>query len=129
MLFFCVPRDRRSAQGDKIIGDRTSSDGTTGPVGITISHQFKDSISTKKNPLPKIAFREDNNANGSIPMFLMRRLHELGQCINCISKVRPSNVQIYDFANQEMISIRLCKEVPSCLCQLMIRHKKSGDLF
>lgn len=67
------------------------------------------------------AFEKTECSKGCIPMFLARRLHELSQDLDCLSKFGLSDRQVNQLANQAMLSFWMSIEDTGGFRELMIR--------
>lgn len=77
MLLLGFPRNRGKAKRDEEISQQSLSDRTTSPIGITVNPQLEIRIRSKKYTLPRTTFKVKKNMNSSIPVFLLRLIHEL----------------------------------------------------
>lgn len=128
-LFLGHSRDRRTAQRDKIACNKTTSKRTIGSIRVTISCKTERRVSTKKNPLARTTLKIENHPDGSIPMVLLRDLHELSESAYNISQLRTSESKINELFDQPMISIRRSKGKTHSFSEMVIQlHRSRGRL-
>lgn len=107
MLLFYFPKERRTTKENIVTSNRTMSDWTVCPIGITIRSQEKRGISPEKKTLSRNAFKKLNHTKGSSSMILSRSMHKWSKDIDIISKVEQSVGQVNQLANQATVPIRI----------------------
>lgn len=64
---------------NKIPGQRTTSNGVVGPIGITVGPKTEVCVDREKKSLAGRAFEISKDAHSGIPMVLVRFVHKLCQ--------------------------------------------------